>query len=351
MLHFFSKEQAAFGLDISGGSLKFMEFKEVNNHTQVQSYSSVDVPKGLMINDAIADKKTFFYLTKQMFEKPEFGTLSTKYCVVSLPESKSFVRVIQIPRMSELEAASAVPFEVESFIPLPLDQVYMDWQIIGDVGDKMNVLIVATPKEFIDAYLAILEEAQIRPVALEVESQSCHRALIPYGSTDTELLVDLDAFRTSLIMVESGALQFTSIIPVAGNTFTESIARSLGVSSQKAESIKKLVGVSNTPDYPNLKTSLVPILNNLSAEIKNILKFHAEHSEKQVQKIILSGGSAKMKNLIEFLKPEFEDMSEIQIELANPWGNVKNMTNSPMDAYSSLGYTTAIGLALRGIEK
>lgn len=316
----------------------------------VLGFSDVALPKGLIVNDAIFDAKTFIYLLKQALLKPQSGKFSGNLVSASLPESKSFVRVIQVPEMQDLELETAVPVEAESFIPLPIDQVYLDWQKLGQKGDKQEILIIASPKDFVDKYLKILEDAGLNILALEVESQSCHRALVPFNLKQNCLIVDLDAFRTSLIMVEEGHLEFTSSIPIAGNSFTESIARNLGISSQKAEMIKRKVGIANTAEYPNIKTALLPVLNNLTAEIKNIIKFHSEHSENKVEKVILAGGSAKLKGMAESLAPEFSE-SGIKFEVGNPWVNLPQIKNPPLDLFDSLSYTAAIGLAIRGIAE
>lgn len=344
-----SENLPAFGLDLSGNSFKVMQLHAKGKKMALKGYAEAVLPKGMIINDAITDSKTFQFMLKQTLNKPQFGKIDTNYAIVSLPESKSFVRVVQIPLMSEAEAESAVPFEAESFIPLPIDQVYMDWQKIGISGDKMDILMIASPKEFVDKYLEVLEKAGITPAALEVESQSCHRALVAPDSQETVLVVDMNTHRTSLIMVENGNLQFTSTIPIGGSTFTESIARSLGVSSVKAEEIKLKVGLANTAEYPNIRTQLLPVLTNLSAEIRNILKFHSEHSEKQVSRIILAGGSSRLKNLAEFLSSQLQDAGVSSVSLAEPWQNF-GINPPPMDPEESLGYVTAIGLAMRGIN-
>lgn len=359
--NFLSKTLPSFGLDVSAGSLKVMQLHRKKQHYAVKAFSETVLPKGLIINDAVSDAKTFNFLLKQTLDKPSFGKIDTNFVVASLPESKSFVRVIQIPRMSEAEAESAVPYEAESFIPMPIDQVYLDWQKIGDTGDpsrlgsraeadKMNILIIASPKEFVDKYLEVLDKSGLKPAALEVESQSCRRAVVAPDSQETFLIVELNALRSSLIMIEDGNLQFTSTIPIAGNSFTESIARSLGVAGAKAEDIKKKVGLSNTAEYPNIKTALLPILNNLTAEIKNILKFHSEHSAKQVSRVLLTGGSARLINLAEFLGEQLADTGVVKTELANPWQNFNFGDNAPLDPSQSLGYVSTIGLAIRGAD-
>ncbi|HVY67688.1 MAG TPA: pilus assembly protein PilM, partial [Patescibacteria group bacterium] len=207
-----------------------------------------------------------------------------------------------------------------------------------------------SPKAFVDGYLDMLDKAGLKPVALEVESQSCRRAVLPPGSGETALLVDIEGGRTSMIMVENGSLQFTSTIPVAGNSFTESIATSLGVSAAKASDIKKRVGIANTAEYPNIKIALLPVLNSLAAEIKNILKFHNEHSNKQVERVILSGGGARLRSLLEFLTPQLQEAGINKVELANPLQNLGVQQAGGLDQLQALGFTTAIGLALRGAK-
>lgn len=348
MFNFFSKSQTAFGLDVSGTSLKAMQLSKKDNGFTMEAFTEIQLTKGVMTGDVISDPKALSSLIKDSLIKPKFGNFTTDAVVASLPESKSFIRVIQIPLMSEAEAENAVPFEAESFIPLPLDQVYLDWEFLGKTADKLNVLIIAAPREYVDNYVSILENAGLRPAALEVESQSLQRALIEPGKTGSTLLVDLDAFRSSLIMIEDGNLQFTSSIPVAGNSITEAVAKALGISSVKAEAVKNEIGIANTAEYPNIKSALVPVLTSLSEEIKNILKFYTSHSNRQVNQVLLTGGSAKLKNLVDYLRPELSDTPGLQVELANPYANMTALGVFPLEQFDALSFTTAIGLAMRG---
>jgi type IV pilus assembly protein PilM len=348
-LDFFQKKIPAFGLDISSNSIKMVQLASSSSRIAIKGYTDVHLPKGVVQDDAIINTDTLASLIKHSLEKPAFGHIDTRHVVASLPESKSFVRVIQIPQMSDAEIENAILFEAENYIPIPIDQVYMDWQEVGKRGDKIQVLIIASPKDYVDKYIDVLEKADLKPVALEVESQSLVRSIINAGSAETTLIVDLDAHRSNLIMVEAGVLQFTSSIPIAGNTFTETIARALGVSSVKAEAVKKEVGIANTAEYPNIKTTLLPVLNNLSAEIKNILNFHEEHSQNKVSGILLCGGSAKLAHLDEFLRPEFASLPNFNVALADPWINLKNLDSSSLPSFEALSFATSIGLASRNL--
>lgn len=344
------KNQSLIGLDISAGSIKLMQIKKDGKSFAVRAFSRVALPKGAIISDTISDLKTFNFVLKQALDKPQFGRFDGQYVAAALPESKSFIRVIQIPKMSDAEAEAAVPFEAESFIPLPIDQVCMDWQKVGETADKMNILIIATPREFVEKYLQALDGAQTKTVALEVESQSICRALVGWKTQENFLLVDIDAARTSLVMVEDGALQFSSTVPIAGGAFTEGLARSLGVSSVKAEEIKRKVGLSNTAEYPNLRIAMVPVLNNLTAEIRNVLKFHAERSDKPVEKVILTGGGAKLKSLAELTQSDLASEGNLKVELGNPWRNLAGLKQPPLSLEDSLSFSTAIGLAIRNYQ-
>jgi type IV pilus assembly protein PilM len=349
-LNIFEQHKPIFGIHLNGTALKFVQLQKQSGGISFVGYSNVPLPKNLIANDTILDAAALAKLIQQNLIKPQFGRITTNRVVVSVPESKSFIRVIHIPEMSESQAENAVMFEAEAYIPLPLDQVYFDWQILGRAEGKMEVLIIASPKEFVDKYLAALEKIGLKLVAVEVESQSVVRSLIKPGDTENILIADLDAYKTALIMVEKGNLQFTSSIPLAGNSFTDKISQALTIPTAKAEAIKKEFGIANTPDYPNLKTYLLPVVNDLAAEIKNILKFHYDHSEQRITRLILSGGSAKLKHLDELLPPLLAEFSDLRVEIANPLVNLENLQNQDLSAYEALSFTTAIGLAMRDLQ-
>src|SRR6185503_6617268 len=111
MFSFLSNHKPAFGLDVSGSSFKVMEIHKSGHEAKVRAYGETAIPKGMIANDTIVDPKAFSELLKKGLTKLQLGQLSSNYAVASLPESKSFVRIIQIPKMSEREAEAAIPVE------------------------------------------------------------------------------------------------------------------------------------------------------------------------------------------------------------------------------------------------
>ncbi len=351
MLSFLKPNKNIFGLDISQGSLKIVELQKFGKSVGLKSFARAEFPKGLVINDVVTDNKVFAHILSQTMQKPQYGKLDTNRAVVGIPESKSFVRVIQIPLLTDKEIENAVLFEAENFIPMPIDQVYMDWQKLGESSGKLNILIIATPKDFVDKLLSVLDECGIVVQALEADSQSVRRSVLSRENKETLLIVDIESGSSNLVMVEDGHLQFTSSVPIAGNNFTDSIAKSLGVSFAKAEEIKQKVGIANTADYPNIQIALLPTLGSLTEEIKGILKFHREHySQKPVSRLVLCGGGARLKNLPQYFSEQFSQTENIRVELGNPWINFPEIKNIPLDNTEVLDFTGAIGMAMRNFK-
>lgn len=346
----FKRSEPVMGFDLSDISIKVMHFKKGGSKGSYEVLGFVDhaLPKGIMVNDVIMEPDLLAQHVAEVIKKPDFGKINAKKIVASIPESKAFVRVIQLPKMNEDQAELAVPLESEQYIPIPLDQAYLDWQIISVGDEKMDVLVTASPKSYIDSYLEALKKADLRPIAFEVESAAVLRALLSADKKDKDVLIlDMDTYRTSLIVASKGNLEFTSSVPIAGDAFTQSIARALGISEADAEKMKRQNGLGETPENNSARVALVPVVDNLINEIKNTIRFHEEHSAGKVSEIILAGGTSKLKNLLEYIQSQFAaENPEMQIYLGNPWVNVLDPKKTP-SVSDSLSYTTAIGLAIR----
>lgn len=363
-----------FGLDISDISLKLMQLSGKSSKFEVEAYSDLPLPKEVMSGDKISNPAVLIQSIKEIIRVPKFGKVTTPRVVASLPETKCFVRVIQMPAVSEAEAKEAIPWEAEAYIPLPISQVYLDWLILNPTekaGDenKMTVLITAAPKDYIDDLAGILRAAGLVAVALEAESQATARSIVAKNTDETVLIADINTIRTSLIIYDRGVLQFTSSLPIAGNMMTESIAKTLSVSFEEAEKLKRQIGVGEPGGGTDAKIAgkvrraILPIVDNLVEEMRNTIRFYEEHSPAggKITKLLLVGGSSKLKHLPSFLHDEFthgpalehalRSLPGMKVELGNPWINVLDKGQTPpMSRENSLSYATAIGLAMRETE-
>ena len=375
MLESLTLKPESFGLDISDLSLKIVKLKKRGQFFELDSFLEEKIEPGIIKGGEIKDEKKLAEIIRESIKKVKEEKLKTNYVVASLPEEKAFLQVIQMPRLCQEDLKSAVIYEAENYIPTPLEEVYLDYQIIPPVYDHLDhldILIAALPKKTVDPYLSALKLAGLRPKVLEIESLAIARALIKNGiTTQPILLIDLGATRTSFIIFSGHSLRFTSSIPVSSSNFTEIISKNLGVSLAEAERLKikhgleEKVKIKIGDEKTELKRergrifeALIPTLVDLVQQIKRYLDYyqaHAEHEHlppdgKGVSKILLCGGGANLKGLCQLLSLELK----IPVEIGNPWINIligEKKEAAELSFEESLKYTTALGLALRGIKE
>ncbi len=347
----FEKKHHYIGIHLNSHALKALQFNITSKKTEVAAYTNLSMPKGLVVNDDFTDHEAISDLIVRALDKPQYGKFNTNSVILSIPESKSFIRVIKMQNMKDSEIENAILFEAESYIPLPMDQVYYDWQVLNRKADGIEVLLIASPKSFVDNFISVVEKANLVISGIETEAQSVVRALVPQTVTEPILIADIDAFKTALIIVQNSALQFTSSVPIAGNVFTERFAKAIAKTPLEAEKLKRMIGLSNTVEYPNIKTQLVPVVSDFAAELKNILKFHYDHHETHINRVLLTGGGAKLQNIGEILEPMLSDYAPIKVTVANPLEHLPQFKDGGLDAYEALSFTTSIGLAMWEINQ
>ncbi len=351
----FSQKSEAFGLDISNLSLKIAKLEPLRENLRLTSFGESIIPRGIIEAGEVRDKKALSEIVKKSLKEVKGEKIKTKYVITSLPEEKSFLDIIQIPSTKEGEIENAVRFEAENHIPVPLDEVYFGFEKIRSTLSRKNqqeVLIAATPKKIVDSYLEALKDAGLKTKAFEIECLAIVRALIKKGTSSKPLLIiDFGGTRTTFIIFSGKSLRFTSTIPISSQSLTESIAKNLKIDLKKAEKLKKKEGLEGKK---GISGAILPILTDLSQQIKSHLEYYHSHAPKnqdltngkKMEKILLCGGAANLKGLVDFLASTLQ----VEVALGNPWVNIlkKPLKEVPgLSFEKSLGYTTALGLALR----
>lgn len=352
----------SFGLDISDFSLKLIQLKKEDKHLTLASFGQKEIPPGIIEKTEIMQEETLAKLISNLIEQVQGEPIKTKYLVASLPEEKAFVRVVQLPMMSKEEVAQAIQWEVEANIPLPIEQVYFDWQIIPPFKNRVkvknyqkqtNVLVMAMSKKTVDSYLKVLKQAGLQPLALEVESIALVRTCIKnIQSPYPVLILDMGSTGTGLTIFSGQTIVFTSHIPVSGQDLNQAIANHLKVNLEEAKQLKIEVGLDREREGGKVAQALEPIIDKFIQQIKHYVNFYLEHGQISytpdgiVAKILLCGGDSLLIGLPAALSLKLK----IQTELANPWINIlkpplKEVPNLPYQ--KSLAYSTALGLALR----
>jgi len=353
MNDFFQKP--SFGLDLSDLSLKIVQLKEKKGSLTLSNFIKQDIPKGLIEGGKIKKEDELVKVLKKAFSKIKGESFKGARVVCNLPEEKVFIRIIQLPKMSDQEIAKAVTWEAEAHIPLSIDEVYLGWQVIEPIFehiDHLDVLIAATPKTLVNQYLSFLNKSGLKPIALEPESLAVVRSLTTNDDLTPSIIVDLGAVGTNFVIFSALAIRFTSHINISGQLFSQAIVKKLKVDQATANQLKIKVGLDlKQKQGKEIATALDPIIKNLIKQIKEYITFYHEHATHvhgpngAIGQVILCGGDSLLIGLPQILTNELG----MPVKLGDSLINLKPIKNEPlsMTKKESFVYTTAIGLALR----
>ncbi len=368
-MSFGSQKIHCFGLDISDSSVKIMLLQQQGKIIRPLAFNAEIFPRGLVTKDEIKEPAKLSGIIRHVIDNAKPHGFNNAHVVASLPESKSFIRLFDLPPMKETELPAAVKWEAEQHIPLSIDQVEMDWQTLNppDAPGKLSffgkktaarehgwkVFMTAAPKDVINPIVQVLKMTKLQPVALESESIAIARSCIsPELHKQTVLLVDIGTNRTGLTIVNNNVINFTSSISLAGLTISQKIMDKTGLDFSGAEKAKITYGLTSDKQTPEIKAAIEDALHDIVVEIQNTISYYQEHSalpDKQVDLILLSGGTARLQGLVDW----FTRNIDLPTRLANPWANIYPQGSRelpPISSSDSLSFTAVIGLALRGLN-
>jgi len=356
----YASSPEAFGIDISDLSIKLMKLESSGKKIKVSSFGKKTIPSDIIQNGTLQDEKKFTQLVGEAVREMSGRGPRTRWAVVSLPSQETFLRVVQMPIMKDEDIKRSIKWSAEENIPLNLNEAYFDWEKIptpeGKHIDHIDALVVAHPKKTIDAYVRAIEAAGVRVISIEIGVISAARAVVSDDlMKETVLIVDIGTLKTDVSIYASGAVRFTSSMDIAGHSFSQSIAEKLKIGYSEAEKLKVEFGFDKEAQEGKVFEALKPVADKFIGQIADYINFYEEHDfhdhtveKNKITKILFCGGGATTKNFIELCARKLKT----DVALANPWSRILAfpLKEIPEISYEkSLSYTTAIGLALRGI--
>jgi type IV pilus assembly protein PilM len=343
------------GIDIGTTAIKAIELAREGGVIKLATYGILENYGHLeRINDAIQtsslkilDEVTAEMLKKLLFEmKP-----STRNCAMSIPIFSAFVALMDLPQLSQKELEQAIPFEARQYVPIPISEVALDWQVLGPTpgqeGQKVQVLLVAVPNDTIVKYQRIAELSGLNLKILEVETLAATRAIVG-PDPSTLVLVDIGSRATVISIVDEGYVRITRSIDTAGGDLTQVIANGLNISPIRAEMLKKSRGLLAGVGEENLALLMTPLLDVIISEIQKISALYLERTKREAKKVILAGGSANIPGLREYFERELAK----EVLIGNSFSQLQYPTAlAPILNTLSPTFAVAIGLALRELLK
>ena len=341
---FFSNE-SFLGIDVGSSSIKIVELKNQAGKATLLTYGFSENLDDL----DQTDPKDIAVIINKICAKA--GSLSRK-AVSALPTFSVFSSIINLANLSKKDLPAAINWEAKKVIPLPPEEMILDWKKIeadNAASDKNNVKILLTgaPRTLVKRYIEIFKNAQINLLSLETETFALIRSLLG-NDKSTVMLVEIGAKTTSFTIIDRSIPILNRSVDIGGWTITKALSHSLNIGLERAEQFKYDLGVGSLDLADNaIPRTIIESLSPIVNEIKYALNLYQSKNNKKVDKIILSGGSALLVNFTNYLSK----ILNINVVAGNPWSKI----SYPLDLKPLLDeiaprLAIAIGLALREME-
>lgn len=340
-----------FGLDIGITTIKIVWLSHLKDGYLLDASIISPAPQKGMLSESPLDEEE---MARAIGAAVEDAKIVSKFVNVALSENQVYTKVIEMPVLSDKELSSAIFWEAEQNIPVPLSSITLAWNVLKRpqkaVGnEKMQVLMVGAPTMLVNKYQKILSMAGLSVNALETEILSIIRALVLSENFPPSLIINIGSISTSLAIIRDGIMIFTYSIPTGGMAINRAISTDFGLTPAQAEEYKKSYGVSKEAFGEKIGKATEPILNSILAEVKKALVFYSDKykDDKPIRQILLTGGTAKLPGIDLF----FTNSTNIETATANPWKIILNQNELPQQILDNgPDYTIAVGLAMRDNE-
>lgn len=331
----------ALAVDIGTYSLKVLSGKP-GAAISVEKAVSVFNTAGVVLP---ADDVQFQKLSELLNTLVADHKLSLTDVRLSLPETVVSSKVISLPYLSDAELASAMQWQAEQYIPIPPEQLSLEYQVLfrpdkNDKNAQMRVLLVGTRKDVVEKYTNVFLHMGIEPRVVETHMLSLMRSQQFTPEDPPTLVMEMGATNTQISVVHQGEIQFVTSILSGGEVLTKALERTVGLESKQAEAYKRTYGLLENQFEGKVRQALLPAVEVLLGEMKKALTFFSsQHPGISVQRIILSGGGAQLPGLVQHITQQLG----AEVLMASPFSHAEGVlpeTEHPV-------WSICVGLLMR----
>jgi len=325
-----------FAIDFGSRSIKVAKLQKISDSYELVNYGITLTPEGAITNGEIFNPIAVADVLTDLLS--DIGIRDNK-AIIAITGQKVIVREVVFPLMEDKELMAGVMWEAPKYVPYDLDESIIDAEKVEEFVEKdgnkmMRVLLVAAPKSIIQPYMEVLKKARIKPKIIDIVSSANIRAFEnnlsdkkeeEQESSIVDIILSIGASNTNLTLVEKGNLKFTRDILVGGNDITKALAKSLNISFDEAEKLKRetkiVLGQEAEEEKKNESEKIIEkILNQITKEVRKSLSYYKTQSQKvKYNKMILSGGCANIDHITDLLSEQFE----IPVIIGNPLESIK----------------------------
>ncbi len=344
----FKREENYLSVDIGSSSIKVIEARTGTQGLEVLGYGSVVTPSAAIHSNMVIEPDLVAQSLRSLIEQKG---IRARKAVTAVPGPAVMIKRVKLPNQSPQETEQAVMQEARNFIPEELDNVNLDYQIIGEAveeADEVEVLMAAAKKDIVNSYADTLREAGLSPVVVDVDYFALDNMYeLNYDPLENQVaaLVNIGARYSSINILKEGRSTFTGDVPVGGRDISEALVRDLGVPLDEAERIKMGVA-SGDFDEEQISMALIPAVDALIEEVHYALSFFwTAATDERIDVLYVSGGGAQTPELANRLA----ERAEAPVEVSDPFGRILIDDNVDIAGLRRRAseFAIAMGLAVR----
>lgn len=348
----FGKKKSVAGLDIGSSAVKMVELAAKGSGYTLSGLGFENLPDETIIDGQIMELNVVSDVIQKVCTN---HNIKADRVVTGVSGHSVIIKNIVLPPMTNEELEESIDWHAEEHVPYDLADVNLDYQVTGKSAEATQVLIAACKRERIDNVRQAIQLAGKEPAVIDVDTfalQNCYELNYNPSENDVVTLLNIGASTMNVNIVKGNRSLFSRDITVGGSQFTDALQRSLGLSFQQAEAVKR--GVTNAVQGVEEK-AIEPLMSNVTEivamEIQKTFDFYratTEDNTTQVQRILLSGGGSKLQGLAQDLSARLE----LPVEVLDPFRNITVDERKFDRAYLNEimpEMAVAVGLAMRGV--
>ncbi|MGW8179931.1 MAG: type IV pilus assembly protein PilM [bacterium] len=340
--------RAPIGLDIGSSYIKAVQLKSSKSGYELALFDMIPIAPELIVDGAVIDSLRLVDYLKELKSK---SRIRAKDCVISMSgHSSVIIKRIMLPEMTEEELAESIRFEAEQYVPFDIDDVNIDFQILGPKEEpgQMDVLLVAVKKDVISEYVSVVRDAGFNPIIVDVDAFAMENMYEVNYSIQPDVnvaLVNIGASTITMNILKGGISAFTRDSALGGNVITESLQKEFNIPFDIAEKLKYGESVENIRQE-DARAVIYSAAEDIFTEIsRSIDYFRSSAVHEDISEILLSGGTALIKSFDEMLAQRVNS----SVSLIQPFRNIKipdKMDSAYIEEMAPIA-AVSVGLALR----
>jgi type IV pilus assembly protein PilM len=302
------------GVDIGTTSIKVVELVRAGEYIHLENYGILETKDYLIRGNAAIQTSSLKVVERDAAKLlkiliNEMKPKATR-AFAAAPAFSAFVVPVEMPQMTPAETAKTISFQARQYIPLPVTDATLDWLKIEDFENQrgqpyQRVLLTAIPNDFIEKYKNIFHFAGLSLSAIESETFSVARVLAK-STMPTVAILDIGAESSFISIVSEGRVRYVGQTDYGGLALTQALARTLNISSFRAEELKRRRGLIGTGGEYELSTSLMPFLDVIIQECERVIRTYESSYKKEVKSIILTGGGANLPGVHKYVSEQIK---------------------------------------------